>query len=138
VQRFEFAFEDRYRSFLRLIGVHPGNTEVVLTDDGRFVAQYGRMRVVTPRSNIAGTQITGPYRGWKAIGARASFADRGATFGTTTERGLCVRFHQPVRALFGSVVRHPGLTVTVRDCEALQAALEADAGLDAASATGEG
>lgn len=125
MERFDFAFDDRFRPLLRTFSVGPDTAEVRLTDDDRFVASFGRLRISTPLSNVAGTRITGPYRWYRAIGARSSLADRGATFGSSTGRGLCVCFHEPVRGLFGSVVRHPGLTVTVRDCEGLQRALEA-------------
>ncbi|WP_060711281.1 hypothetical protein [Pseudonocardia sp. HH130629-09] len=61
----------------------------------------------------------------KALGARLSLADRGVTFGSATERGVCIRFHRPVPALdpFGTL-RHPGITVTIADPERLVAAVE--------------
>lgn len=124
MQRFPFRFDDRFTKFLRVIGVAPDNSEVTLTDDDRLVAEFGRLRVDTPLSNISSTQITRNYQWFKAIGARGSFADRGATMGTNTDAGLCVCFHEPIKLLFGSFARHPGLTMTVADPEGLQTAIE--------------
>lgn len=123
-QRFEFAFDDRYVPILRLLGIRPDNTDVVLTDE-RIVARCGPVRISTPYANVKGMQVTGPYRAIKAIGIRASLADWGATFGTSTRGGLCICFHEPVKGLFAGFKRHPGLTVTVADVEGLQAAIEA-------------
>ncbi len=60
-----------------------------------------------------------------AGGPHLSFADRGATFATSTEGGVCIRFHRPVRALlpFGPL-RHPALTVTVAEPDRLVELLE--------------
>jgi hypothetical protein len=64
---------------------------------------------------------TGPYSLIKTIGpAHLSFADRGLTFATNSERGLCIRFATPVRGLDPlGLVRHPAVTVTVADCDGL-------------------
>lgn len=124
MERFPFQFDDRYRGLLRVMGVRPETAEVVLTDDDRLVATFGRLRVDTPLSNLSSTQITRNYKWYKAIGARGSLADRGATMGTNCDAGLCVCFHEPIKLLFGSFARHPGLTMTVADPEGLQAAIE--------------
>ncbi|MQY04160.1 hypothetical protein [Actinomadura macrotermitis] len=123
VQRFPFAFADRYRRPLALLGVHEGSAYVELTD-GELRARYGPWTLRTPRANVAGAEITGPYQWWKAIGPHLSAADRGVTLGTTPDRGVCVRFRTPVRCLepFG-LLKHPGATFTVRDPEGLRAAL---------------
>lgn len=81
--------------------------------------------------NIKCVQQTGPYSALKAIGARGSFADRGATFGTTTVGGVCVEFKQPVKILDPSgIIVHPGLTLTVADPDAFEKAVRELAGLD--------
>lgn len=130
VKVFPFEFEPRYRRFLRLLDVSPDNSEVVVTPE-RFIARFGRWVVDTPLDNVAGACVTGPYRGYRAIGVRASLADRGATFGSTTAGGVCVQFHQPVTGLEPlGVVKHPGLTVTVTDPDALVATLARGAGSD--------
>ncbi len=104
-------------------GVRPSKDGVTLTDDGRFVATYGLLRLDTRLDNIDGAHITTGYRWWTAIGARTSFADDGLTFGTNAAAGVCVHFREKVR----SALRrsgHSALTVTVADPEGLVRALE--------------
>ena len=95
---------------------------VTLTDDGRFVAKFGFLKVDTPVANIEDAHITGPYRWWTAVGPRLSFRDDGLTFGTTNHAGVCVHFHEPVRRVLGGK-NHSALTVTVADCQGLVRAL---------------
>jgi hypothetical protein len=118
---------------LRLAGVHDGTAEVVLDDVG-VTARFGRFRVRTPWDNVRGAEVSGPFRWYRAIGPRMSLADRGVTFGSSTEGGTCIRFHRPVAALFGRRRVHPGLTVTVADPAALAAAIDARIGPGAAGA----
>jgi hypothetical protein len=94
--------------------VGPGFQGVTLTDDGRFVARYGVLRVDTPLTNVSGAHVTGPYRWWTAVGPRASLADDGLTFGTTNHGGVCVHFRRPVHRVMG-LRDHSALTVTVAD-----------------------
>jgi len=96
---------------------------VTLTDDGRFVATYGFIRVETGVNNIDGAHVTSGYRWWTAIGARRSLADDGLTFGTNNADGVCVHFHERVRSLLRPS-GHSALTVTVADLEGLIAALD--------------
>ncbi|WP_239155011.1 hypothetical protein [Amycolatopsis sp. FDAARGOS 1241] len=58
--------------------------------------------------------MTGPFHAVRALGPRLSLADHGLTLGTSTARGVCIRFHHAVPGLdpFG-LLRHPALTVTV-------------------------
>ena len=122
-ERFPFAFDERFRLPLLAIAVSPRTAYVELTDD-RLIARFGFFSCETPLANVRGTCHTGPYRWYKAIGARGSFADLGATFGTTTAGGTCVLFHDPVRALDPvGLVRHPGLTLTLADAEVFEAEL---------------
>ncbi|MEV6896515.1 hypothetical protein [Amycolatopsis sp. NPDC051372] len=80
--------------------------------------RLGSWLVTTPLDNLAGARVTGPYRTWRALGPHLSFADRGLTLGTTTERGVCLGFRGPVRGLDPwGLVRHPSLTVTVDEPE---------------------
>lgn len=109
---------------LQAFGVRASTSGVTL-DEARFDARFGRFRVVTPWDNVRDACVTGPFRWYRAIGPRLSLADRGVTFGSSTAGGVCVRFHRPVAALFGSKRIHPGLTVTVADPEGLRAAIEA-------------
>ena len=110
---------------LRLIGVKTGAAQVVLTDDDRLVATFGRLRVETPIANVCGYRLTGPYRWWRAIGPRGSFADHGFTFGTSAAGGLCLCFRDWVPSGYVRGGRMEGLTVTVEDPDALARALEA-------------
>jgi hypothetical protein len=121
--QFGFAFDPRFRVPLALAGVTPGHAHVTVTPT-RLLARFGPWSVDTPLDNVAGVCLTGPYRWFKAIGPRGSLADRGATFGSTTAGGVCIRFHDPVPGLEPlGLVRHPGLTVTVDDPERLAALL---------------
>jgi hypothetical protein len=77
--------------------------------------RFGPWRLRTPRDNVAGAEVTGPYRAIKVVGGpHVSFADRGVTFATNRRSGACIRFHEPVPALLPwGLVRHPAATVTV-------------------------
>jgi hypothetical protein len=77
--------------------------------------------------NIAGTEVTGPYRFAKTAGpARLAITDRGLTFATNGERGLRIDFVTPVPGIEPTGrLRHPELTVTVADVEGLRQALAA-------------
>ncbi|QKW40659.1 hypothetical protein HUT06_25600 [Actinomadura sp. NAK00032] len=100
---------------LSLLGIRPDTSHLML-DSSRLEIRFGPWTVRTTLDNVAGTEITGPYSAWKVIGARMSMVDRGLTFGTSTEQGVCIRFHQPVRGLEPTgLLRHPGLTLTVAD-----------------------
>ncbi len=129
--RFAFRFDDRFAGLVRLTtGATPENSEVAVTDTDLRV-RFGRLRCRTPLANIKGIQITRDYRWYTAIGARGSFADRGATFGSSTVGGVCTCFHEPVGALFGSKRRiHPGLTMTVTDLEGLAGLLAERTGIE--------
>lgn len=93
--------------------------------DSAFTARYGPWVMHTTLDNIAEVSISGPYHPLKIIGPpRLSMADRGLTFATNAERGVCIRFFRPVAGIEPSGrLRHPGLTVTVADPEGLVASL---------------
>ena len=133
VEQFVFEFEPRYKVVLALLGVTPGTATVTL-DDERVVARFGPWSCETPVSNVREVCSTGPYRGYRAIGARGSFADRGLTFASTTAGGVCMLFREPVRGLdpFGRM-HHPGLTVTVAERERFASSLRSRAGLEPAA-----
>jgi hypothetical protein len=126
--RFPFAFSPAYRVASAPFGVRPGNCVVVVDREaGTLTARYGPWHVETTLGNVAGAQQTGPYGVVKTIGpAHLSFADRGLTFASNRDRGVCISFREPVRGIEPTGrLRHPGLTVTVADCAALVAALTA-------------
>jgi hypothetical protein len=123
--RFPFAFEPLYRAVALPFGITPRRAWVEV-GDGRFEAHFGFWAVATPLTNVAGIERSGPYGILKTIGvAHLSAADRGVTFATNRRQGLCLRFHELVVCIDPTGhLRHPGLTVTVADVEALAAALE--------------
>jgi hypothetical protein len=117
--RYDFLFDPRFRPLLAAVGVTPRHTFVTV-DDQRLVARFGPWTCATSRSNILEAKVTGPYEWYRAIGTRLSFVDRGLTFGSSTYRGVCILFREPVRGMDpAGFLRHPGLTVTVDDAEGL-------------------
>jgi hypothetical protein len=122
--RIPFAFDTRYRIAGRAFGVTPDNAYLEL-DEERLVAHFGPWLVETPRSNIKGAGVSGPYSIFKTIGpAHLSLADRGLTFATNDRAGVCIEFKEPVTGIDPvGAIKHPGLTVTVADPDALVAEL---------------
>jgi hypothetical protein len=129
-QRFEFAFDPRYRRAAGPFGVKPGNAWVEVDGDA-LVARFGRWRVGTPLSNIRGVAVTGPYAFLNTAGpARLGVTDRGLTFATNGDRGVLITFREKVRGIDRlGLIRHPELTVTVADVEGLAALLRERVGL---------
>lgn len=123
---FPFRF-DRVAFPLRAMGITPRTARVDVTDT-HLDARFGPWRCRTPLSNVKDVRITRDYTAAKAIGPRGSFADLGATFGTSTVGGVCVCFHERVAALTPVPV-HPGITFTVVDLEGFAAHLRDRCGL---------
>ncbi|MDX6287947.1 MAG: hypothetical protein QOG53_3432 [Frankiales bacterium] len=120
---YPFKFDSKYRPLLRGFGVTPTNSRITVAD-GELDVRFGPWHLRTPVSNIAGTQRSGPYKAYKAIGVRGSLADSGVTFGTTTDGGLCVLFKERVPGMLPFGLRkHEGMTVTPEDIEGLEQAL---------------
>ncbi|MDP9093976.1 MAG: hypothetical protein M3N95_13855 [Actinomycetota bacterium] len=125
-QNFAFRFEPGYRWAALPFGVTARSASIVVSRDVLGV-RFGPWRVSTPLSNIARVEISGPYAAVKTAGpARLSFKDRGLTFATNHEQGVCMQFRQPITGIdpFG-LVRHPNLTLTAADCYGLMIALQA-------------
>ncbi|MGN6797762.1 MAG: hypothetical protein ACTHKS_06395 [Gaiellaceae bacterium] len=118
--RFPFRFDPSYQRLAKLFGVTPDRAWVDVGADD-LVARFGRWHVRTPLSNITGVAVTGPYAFLKTAGpARLSITDRGLTFATNGDRGVCISFHSPITGIDRSGrIRHPELTVTVLDIEGL-------------------
>jgi hypothetical protein len=121
---FGFEFEPRMAPFSFAVGVTPLTAKVEVAD-GRLCARFGPWSVRTPLDNVEAAEVTGPYSFPKVVGPpHLSLADRGLTFATSTRRGVCIRFKEPVTgALPFGMLRHPALTVTVDDPEGLTEAL---------------
>ena len=88
--------------------------------------RFGPWSLRTPLANVAGVDLTGGYAFIKTAGPpHLSLSDRGVTFATNGDRGVCVKFHEPVRGIdpTGRIV-HPGATMTVVDPDGLAALLQ--------------
>jgi hypothetical protein len=122
--RFPFRFAPAYQRLARPFGVTQERAWVDLNDD-EFEARYGPWRVRTPLSNISDAEATGPYSFLKTAGpARLAITDRGLTFASNGDRGVCVTFDSPVTGIDrAGRIHHPELTVTVLDVDGLIAAL---------------
>jgi len=121
---FPFRFAASYRLPALAFAVTPKRSWVEVEAD-RLVARFGPWRVQTPLSNISAVEVSGPYAFLKTAGpARLAITDRGLTFATNGDRGVCVSFLAPVRGIepFG-LLRHPSLTLTVLDVDGLVSTL---------------
>ncbi|MGC4813851.1 PH domain-containing protein [Micromonospora sp. DT228] len=117
--RFAFRFDPVFRPVLALLGVRPATTWVAVTDRD-LVIRYGPWRLRTDRENVTAVELSGPYRWWRVIGPHLSLADGGASFGSSTAGGICLRFGTAVPAVVpGGWPRHPAATVTIADPPAL-------------------
>lgn len=123
---FAFATDRSMRPWSRAFLVHPEASMVLLTPE-QFTISFGRWSLSTSPENIADVTVTGPYQWWKVAGPpRLSWSDRGITFATTHQRGVCVTFHRPVRAIDPlGLVRHRAVTVTVAEPDAFVEAVRA-------------
>ena len=126
--RFHFSFAPRYRALSRPFGVRPENALVEVSET-ELEVRFGPWRLATPLTNVSDATVTGPYALWKTAGpARLAVTDRGLTFATNGARGVRISFRQPVRGIEPlGLIRHPELTVTVADVEALAHLLSAGA-----------
>ena len=121
---FDFRFDPTHRRLAAPFGIRPSTARVHVTEE-QLDARFGPWRVRTPLANVAGTERSGPFTVAKTAGpAHLSMADRGITFATNADAGLCIRFHEPVTGIDPfRLLRHPGLTVTVADIDGLEALL---------------
>lgn len=121
---FRFRFSFLYRILAAPFGVSP-STSVVQIRDGHFEIRFGPWWLSTPVSNLARWEHTGPFSVPKTAGpAHLSLADKGITFATNKERGICFEFFEPVPAIEPlGLLRHPNVTVTVEDPARLERAV---------------
>ena len=122
--RFEFDWRPSYRRAALLFGVTPRRAWAEV-GDGRLTVRFGWWTLTSPLDNVTGTDVTGPYAFVKTAGPpHLSLADRGITFATNGERGLCVSFRDPVPGIDPTRrIVHPGATITVADVDGLARAL---------------
>ena len=97
-QLFTYAVDMRFAPIWLAFGLRPSKDGVTISDDGRFRATFGFLRLETPLDNVTGAHITTGYRWWTAVGVRASFVDDGLTFGANTKAGVCVHFREKVKS----------------------------------------
>ena len=126
---YRFEFEGRYKPFLRLQNITPDNSWVTVSDT-HVRAVFGFARTSIALDNIQGVCLSGPYRGYRAIGTRLSLSDSGLTFGSTTVGGVCIEVKEPVRGV--GPRKHRGVTLTVADRGGFAADVRHRAGLDEA------
>lgn len=122
--RYDFRFAPAYRVPALLVGATPRSAYVEVVD-GRLQVRYSLWRLDTPVSNVVSTERTGGFRFLKNAGPpHLSLADKGVSFATNGDQGLCVRFGEPVKVLdpTGRLL-HPAATLTVADVDALATAL---------------
>jgi hypothetical protein len=124
-QHFGYAIDKRYLPVLFPYRLQREKDGVTLTDEGSFVATFGRFTLTTPLANITGAHITRNYRWWTAFGIRTSRVDDGLSLGTNRDGGVCVHFADKVPSKHGES-GHSALTVTVADLEGLTVALGGD------------
>ena len=111
---FSFLFDPLFLALGAPVGVLPQTTSLELDGDALRV-RFGPWSLRTPRENIAGCEVTGPYKLWRVAGGpHLSLKDRGVTFATNARQGACIRFHEPVTGLLPwGLLRHPAATVTI-------------------------
>lgn len=124
VARFDFLFAPTYRSAARVFGIKPSTAWVEVSDE-RLEARFGPWRVSTPINNVIDATITGPYAFLKTAGpARLAITDLGLTFASNGAQGVLITFARAVSGLDPlGLLRHPELTVTVRETARLAALL---------------
>jgi hypothetical protein len=121
---YDFRFTRAYLIAGLGFGVRPATCHVRVSTE-RLAIKFGLWHATVALDNVADAAITGPYQFLKTAGPpHLSLADRGITFATNGDRGLCIKLHNPIRGIEPTgLIRHPGITVTVADCDALAKAL---------------
>ena len=120
----DFAFTPAYRLSGLPFGVTPRTTGIDV-ENGELRVRFGLWRLRTAVDNVEDVEESGDYAFVKTAGpAHLSLADRGITFATNADQGLCVRFVDRVRVdLPLGHLRCPAATLTVADPAALRADL---------------
>ena len=125
VHVFSFSFGDPLNLPLRAFGIWPFTTVVAVTAN-EVQLRFGPWSMRTPVRNIASARVV-PAPSWiDVVGPpRVSLRDGSVRFATDRKRAVELRFMEPVAGGVPlSFVRHPAVTVTVRDPEGLVALLD--------------
>ena len=118
-EHYAFRFEPTMLALSAPFGVLPPTTDVEVGD--HVLIRFGPWRMRFPRSDVSGVEETTDYDLLRVAGPpHLSLKDRGITFATNRERGLCIQLERPHRGIepFG-LLRHPAVTVTVEAIDAL-------------------
>lgn len=124
-ETFAFLFAPAYRLAGLPFGITPASARVAIIDDTLDI-RFGPWHLTTGLDNVVDAEeVTGPYGFLKTAGpAHLSLVDRGITFATNAQHGVCIRFRTPVPAIEPlRLVRHPAATVTVSQPRMLAARL---------------
>ncbi|MEP7090404.1 MAG: hypothetical protein ABI776_09885 [Nocardioidaceae bacterium] len=130
--RYAFAFAPSYRLPALCFGITPSRAWVEVTA-GEVVVHFGPWRLRSGLANIDSVRRTGGFGFLKTAGPpHLSFADRGVSFATNGDAGVCLTFQQPVAGIDPTRrILHPGATLTLADPEAFLAELHERTGLTA-------
>jgi hypothetical protein len=121
-ERFVFRFEPLMVPFAALATVVPGRAHLDLDGDAVDI-RFGIWHMRFPREEVTTVCQTGGFWLPKVAGPpHISFADGGITFATNRQRGTCIALAHPHAGPY-PWLRHPAVTVTVDDPDALEAAL---------------
>jgi hypothetical protein len=121
-ERFAFRFEPLMLPFAAVATVVPRAAHVDVDRDEVSI-RFGLWHMRFPREEVTTVQETGGFWLPKVAGPpHVSLADRGITFATNRQRGTCIGLAHPHPGPYPGL-RHPAVTVTVEDPDALEAAL---------------
>jgi hypothetical protein len=112
--RHAFAFAPAYRLPALAFGITPATAWVEL-GPSELTVRFGPWHLRTALANVSEVSETGGYSWLKTAGPpHLSLADRGVTFATNGEAGVCVQLRRPVPGIDPTRhILHPGATVTV-------------------------
>lgn len=128
--RHRFEFAPAYQLPALVLGITPRTAWAEISDTALSV-RFGLWRLETGLSNVREVSLSGGYTWLKTAGPpHLSFADRGVTFATNPDRGVCVLFHEPVAGIDPTGhLKHPGATLTVAEPDDFADRLRRHAGI---------
>jgi hypothetical protein len=122
--RFDFAFAPAYRLPALALGITPSSAYVEV-DAEALQVRFGLWSLRTELDNVMAVHRTGGYAWLKTAGPpHLSLVDRGVTFATNGDSGVCLMLREPVPGIDPTGrIRHPGVTLTVADPDGFEVAL---------------